>query len=172
MLFIQKIELEYRKDVRYANYAQIRNAIKFMPVKISKDKIDSEILLNSIKIYQSTDGMKTYPETDKQYSSEVFCKGKFDRNIFEYNIAVKKLSDNEYEILYKRSFSKEFVVKNGEYGRIVFNERSTYWDTGEWYYQLFTYNFVCCDKNDFREKIFFKKETDYNIKDMKYLRYC
>ena len=39
MLFVQQIEIEYRKNVRYANFAQARNAIKFYPVRINPDAV-------------------------------------------------------------------------------------------------------------------------------------
>lgn len=33
-----------------------------------------------------------------------------------------------------------FVLKEGQYGRVVWNERKTDYDTGEWYYQLHVIN--------------------------------
>lgn len=47
MLFVQQIEIEYRKNVRYANFAQARNAIKFYPVRINPDEIKQNVLFHS-----------------------------------------------------------------------------------------------------------------------------
>lgn len=47
MLFVQQIEIEYRKNVRYANFAQARNAIKFYPVRINPDEIQQNVLFHS-----------------------------------------------------------------------------------------------------------------------------
>ncbi len=35
-----------------------------------------------------------------------------------------------------------FILKKNQYGRIIWNERRTDYDTGEWYYQLHIYNMI------------------------------
>lgn len=47
MLFVQKIVIEYKKDVRYSNYAQIRKNLKFYPVKFAVNNISEDILFNT-----------------------------------------------------------------------------------------------------------------------------
>lgn len=172
MLFVQKIEIEYRKNVRYPNYAQARNAIKFYPVKFFKKEINDEILFDTIHLYQDIDGLQYRYEKCKQFKSEKLYGGNFKRSPFGYNIAVKPVG-NEYEVHFWGGFDKTvFTLKNGNYGRVVFNERRTYCDSGEWYYQLLVFNFVCCEKEKFREKIFYNKNPNYEYNGMKYLRYC
>ncbi len=63
-----------------------------------------------------------------------------------------------------------FRLAPEEYGRIIFNNRYTYHDCGIWYYGRHIYNFISCDKSDYREKMFFRKNPDYIYKNLKYLR--
>ncbi len=173
MLFVQQIEIEYRKNVRYANFAQMRNAIKFYPVKIDRAEMQQDVLFHSVKLYQDTDGMHDRGSKCRQYSEDQLFDGKFYRSPFGRKIAVKPLGEDQYEVHFYGGFDKTaFVLRKDQYGRIVFNERNTYYDTGEWYYQLFVFNFVCCERDCFREKLFFNKNPDYEFDGMKYLRYC
>lgn len=71
-----------------------------------------------------------------------------------------------------RIFETAFRLHKNEYGRIIFNERIVEHDTGIWYYVLHTYNIINCDKSDFREKMFYRKNPDYEYKNMQYLKYC
>ena len=57
MLFVQDISLTYYKDVRYANYANARNEIKFAPVKIEKIP-DCEVFYQKVGMFQDIDGIK------------------------------------------------------------------------------------------------------------------
>jgi hypothetical protein len=84
----------------------------------------------------------------------------------------KEYQRKERTISYGGFDKTAFVLRKDQYGRIVFNERNTYYDTGEWYYQFFVFNIVCCEKDNFKEKIFFNKNPDYEFNGMKYLRYC
>ena len=151
MLFVQQIEIEYRKNVRYANFAQARNAIKFYPVRINSDEIQQNVLFHSAFFYQDTNGMHNRGTKSRQFTESQLYDGKFNRSPFG---------------------KTAFVLRKDQYGRIVFNERNTYYDTGEWYYQFFVFNIVCCEKDNFKEKIFFNKNPDYEFNGMKYLRYC
>lgn len=63
-----------------------------------------------------------------------------------------------------------FLLKQGEYGRIIFNNRFINPDTGEWYYEHCVYNLISCDKSEFREKMFYRKNPDHEYKNLIYLR--
>lgn len=54
-----------------------------------------------------------------------------------------------------------FVLKDGDYGRIVYNNRYVHPDTGIWCYERGVYNIVCCERAAFREKMFYRKKPDY-----------
>lgn len=214
MLFIQCISVYYYKDVRYYNYTNIRNSLKFAvinpkpanfcPKEINHSKMfDCEVLLQSLIYWQNTDGLKLYAEKFKKFGSEIFTAGKRD-TFWNYhnliaNIRIFK-EDNIYKIMFcdenfsyslpKRHghnesymdkktpfsytdsvFETAFRLHKNEYGRIIFNERIVEHDTGIWYYGLHTYNIINCEKSDFREKMFFRKNPDYEYKNLKYLKY-
>ncbi len=204
MLFVQYIGLTYYKNVRYANYANVRNSIKFAPIVIEKVP-DCEVLLQRVPIVQYTDGIKKYHASFKEYGQEIFTVDNLDpcRNYYDIisNIRIFKVDDG-YKIRFcdDRSFTRHnafkrrghneaftdnnspffytdivnetaFIIRQNEYGRIIFNERHITIDE-QWYYTLNTVNFIHCDKSKYREKMFFKKTPDYEYKNMQYLRYC
>lgn len=212
MLFVQSINLYYYKDVRYPNYAQVRNSVKFLPIKPEPNKfypgeinsdtmLDCEVLLQSLGYWHETDGLKLYAEKFRKFGDEVFTEGKRD-TFWNYhnliaNIRIFKEADI-YKIMFcdenfssrrqklhghnesymdkkspfsytDRIFETAFRLNKNEYGRIIFNERIVEHDTGIWYYILHTYNIINCDKSDFKEKMFFRKNPDYEYKQLKKL---
>lgn len=214
MLFVQLISIYYYKDVRYPNYANARNNLKFAeinpkpadfyPCEINQSKmLDCEVLLQSLEYLQKTDGIKLEYETFKKFNNEIFNAGTRNTywnyhhlipnvrmfkedNIFKimfcdedfYSDCPKRHGHNEEYMNKKSPFSytdriyeTAFRLHKNEYGRIVFNKRIVEYETGIWRYGLHTYNFINCDKSDFREKMFYKKNPDYEYKNMQYLRY-
>lgn len=174
MLFIQRIKLVYHKDVRYANYAQQRRAIRFMKVEKPKKSLEGgEICYFDHELSQSTEGISENSLRSNVYGENGFYNGRGDCGLFGHKIAI--LPDNGgYQVHYafhmdKSYYTPKFTLRDGEYGRIVFNERCVYFDDGGWYYVLGTYNFLCCGTEKFSPKMFFRKETDYYFEDMKYL---
>lgn len=175
MLFVQRINLVYTKAVRYGNYANARQAVKFLPVEFDKAEISDEILLNNVLLFQAPDGMREHRNAVKIYGEKVLYTGKFSDNTFGERIFVKR-ADNGYEILYtdkkERGWIKsKFTLKNGESGRVVYNDRSSTWESAWWNYYLITFNFVCADKDRFKPKMFYIKQPDFTFRDMKELRY-
>lgn len=173
MLFVQEIDLVYTKAVRYGNFANARRAVKFFPVEFDKSDITDEILFNKVRLLQSPDGISERSKT-KILGENALFTGKFAPDHFGERIFIKR-AENGYEILYtdKRSrgyIKSKFTLTEGKSGRIVYNDRSGGWDC-PWLYYLITFNFVCADKNDFKPKIFFRKEPDFTFNDMKNLFY-
>lgn len=89
MLFVQYLTLTYQKDMRYANYAQIRNSFKFLqirpepmdfyPKEINKDIIfNCEVLYQKVSLLQKKDGIKKYRERFKKFNDEIFTAGSRD----------------------------------------------------------------------------------------------
>ncbi|MDE5770312.1 MAG: hypothetical protein K2I06_01595 [Ruminococcus sp.] len=77
MLFVQYISLFYGKDVRYANYANVRNSLRFAP--IVTDKIpDCEVLYQKIFYRQYAGGMEKYHDKIKTFGKEIFTAGNRD----------------------------------------------------------------------------------------------
>lgn len=201
MLFIQSIRINYDKSVRYANYANIRNSIKFRPIQIEDmSNLDCKVLFQSILLYQSENGLNEVCNKIIPYNDKIFNYGKKDsfwrfHHIFENMRIIPQ--QNNFKIIFcedkfgsiKRRGHNEtyfdkstyfqytdilnetaFILKSNEYGRITFNNRYVEHDTGKWFYTLHTYNIINCDKSKFREKMFFKKNPDYEYSNLKYLK--
>ncbi len=175
MLFVQEIVLVYTKAVRYGNFANARRAVKFLPVEFDNADISDEILFNKAELFQSPEGIREQRSKVKILGENALFTGKFAADFFGERIFVKR-AENGYEILYtdkkQRGWIKsKFTLTNGKSGRIVYNDRSSFWDCQVWNYYLITFNFVCADKADFKPKIFFRKEPDFVFTDMKELCY-
>ena len=156
MLFIQCIKLSYTKNQRYPEYANRRRAIRFLPVEYSGD-IDGEVFFHSGR-------------SVKIYGEDAFAPEKIYDARYGNRIAVTKDCDR-YSVMYRDDdcrFKSKFNLKKGEYGRLMFNERSSY-DHIIFYY-VHIYNFVNTEKSNFRRKIFYRKTADHEYRDMKILR--
>ncbi|MDE6539006.1 MAG: hypothetical protein K2K66_02340 [Ruminococcus sp.] len=115
MLFVQYIGLTYYKNVRYANYANVRNSIKFAPINIEKVP-ECEVLLQRVPMFQDTDGISKYKASFKKYGQEIFTVDNLDpcRNYYDIisNIRIFKVDDG-YKIRFcdDRSFSRHNAFK-------------------------------------------------------------
>ncbi|MCM1314873.1 MAG: hypothetical protein NC244_05840 [Alistipes senegalensis] len=206
MLFVQEIDIWYRKDVRYPEYANIRNAMKFVPIKTDNVNPDCDVFYQYSALKQSPDGINPWREEYKKFNQEIFTAGSRDRmqnyrNLI-HNIRIFR-EDGNYKIMFcddhfydrcnisKRRGHNEgywdnnspfsytdvvnqtaFILTPDTYGRILYNDRIVMHHSEIWYYRIHTLNFISCDKNKFREKMFYRKVPDYEYKNMQYLRYC
>lgn len=59
-----------------------------------------------------------------------------------------------------------FTLTPGQYGRILWNERTTDCDTGEWYYQLHIYNLYYAPGRTFPNDIFVRKRPDVEYRQL------
>ena len=59
-----------------------------------------------------------------------------------------------------------FVLKDGDYGRIIYNNRYVSTETGIWCYERGVYNIISCEKAAFREKMFYRKKPDFEYTSM------
>lgn len=174
MLFVQRIDVIYTKAVRGGGYANTRRAIKFLPVEFDKADITGEILFDRAAIVQTPNGLKEQSHKTKPLGENAFFDGKFS-DFFGERVFIGR-GESGFEILYtdkkQRGYIKSrFVLKNGESGRIIYNERYSCWDSPVWNYYLTTFNFVCAEKERFKPKLFYIKEPDFSFNDMKQLRY-
>lgn len=171
MLFIQKITIEYTKDVRYPDYAQQRQAIRFYPVDLSRKPSGGAVFFTERRYYQTKETMLQFQKHYRTFKDTFFEEGIQDFTEF----AVQK-TDHQYHILFhpnpnSRKYEEQFALSDGEYGRILCNERGIYWDCGTWYYELITYNLLACRPEQYREKLFYRKVPDYAYDARKYLYY-
>ena len=214
MLFVQEIDLWYRKDVRYPEYANIRNSMKFVPIKIDNVNTDCEVLYQYKMLNQSTDGIHTWHEYYRKFGEEIFTVGSRNRLQNRENLInnIRVLRENgNYKIVFcddhfydrddcfwdnrlstpKRHGRNEgywdnnspfsytdvvnqtaFTLSPNQYGRVQYNDRYVTHYSDIWYYCIHTLNFINCDKDKFREKMFYRKVPDYEYKNMQYLKYC
>lgn len=130
MLFVQDISLTYYKNVRYANYANARNAIKFAPVKIEKIP-DCEVFYQRVGMFQDTDGIKKGKPVFKEYGEEIFNADKLDpvynyinllcnTRIFKFNDTYKiRFCDDRYFTRYnafkRRGHNEDFMNDNSPF---------------------------------------------------------
>jgi len=175
MLFVQSIDLEYTKAVRYGNFANARRSLKFLPVEFDKSDITDEILFDVVRLFQSPEGIIERYHKVRQLGENALFDGKFT-NFFGYRVFIRRAENGSgYDILYTNRKShgvkSKFTLSEGMSGRIIYNERHSYDESSVWYYHLTTFNFVCADKDSFKPKIFFRKEPDFIFNDMKPLRY-
>lgn len=176
MLFIQKISIEYYKDVRFASFANQRRAIKFYPVDISQNPHDIENVFFTAKSYfQTTERMEEYPESYKLLGDRAFYDGRGICNTYGGKIAVTRSENGGYNVMtylhkWKDYYHTCFELCDGEYGRVICNDRHGGWEEN-WRYELTTFNFIVGPADIYREKMFFNKQPDKEYDDRKYLRY-
>ncbi len=77
MLFVQYISLFYKKDVRYANYANVRNSLKFVPI-VTEEIPDCEVLYQKVFYRQRINSLYKYKDEIKTFGQEVFTAGTRD----------------------------------------------------------------------------------------------
>lgn len=183
-IYIQKIILSHYKDVRYANFAQQRKAIKFLPVKDFKvENPDDEIFFNKIRLFQTPKGISNYfdnksfnPNTNNNIK-KIIDKGLFHNPFDDYlgNFALRKDGEN-YTVLYNvgGKYKTCFTLQNEEYGRLIYNRRTCECDTGRRIFQTIIVNFLQSDKllaqNGYlKEKLFYQKIPDHEYKNLRQL---
>ena len=59
-----------------------------------------------------------------------------------------------------------FILKENQYGRIVWNERKKEVDTGVWYYKIHVYNLFSTISSNFKYDIFMSRTPDYEYKQL------
>ena len=80
--------------------------------------------------------------------------------------------NNPNSIFYHRDSINEtaFILEKNQYGRIIYNNRYVDPDSQNWYYGWHVYNIINCDVSECKEKMFFKKNPDYEYKQLLDLR--
>ena len=161
MLFIQMITIKYDKDRRSGEEMRNINEVRFENIPNNDIVFDgNEYYMHDNRIRKS----KVFPYSEHFKASERVYIEKSDENyIIFYSPYTTHTGD--------RHFKPVMTLKDGEYGRIVYNEREATFDS-EWYYIRTTINLYSTDKSKYRTKMFFRKEADYLFEDLTYLRYC
>ncbi len=76
--------------------------------------------------------------------------------------------NNKDSLLYRQDCLNEtaFVLAPDQYGRILWNDRITVGETGEWYYRLHIYNILSVTDEGVEEDILVTKTPDYVYRQM------
>ena len=88
---------------------------------------------------------------------------------------VRRGHNKDYQNITSSFYQKDllnetaFILSPGQYGRIIWNERKTDYDTGEWYYQLHIFNFFYPPDETIEKDSFIKNKPDYVYKQLAYL---
>ncbi|HAJ97766.1 MAG TPA: hypothetical protein DCO72_08530 [Ruminococcus sp.] len=176
MLFAQKITIRYHKDVRYANYANQRRAVRFWKLPEQTPE-ENAVLFHKVFLYQIPE-KENFCQTSNQsntYDTSAFFEDGFNQTPFAPIIAVKKEGEN-YLVQYggrrnRGFYHTKFIVRPNQYGRLIYNQRGTYCYTEEWYYETIIYNFVSAPYSAYRAKLFYRKEPDFLFEDLHNLHY-
>lgn len=154
MLFIQGFSVYYDKDSRSGEEMRQINAMRFMEAPETE-------LAGEIYFHHGGRKAKTFKYRDKERIA--------------YRVYIRKQGE-AYQVFYSNHpednfFKPVLTLEKNQYGRIVYNMRESTFD-GEWFYIRTTLNFIHADSTAFRRKIFFRKEPDFLLEDLSYLRYC
>lgn len=188
MLLIQDICLFWGKKERSSSYAKIRAEF---PLAYSLDKIPDvfheEVLVNRLNFWQKGTVFQTLHGNDT-YCLQFYSSAQ-DLNLtnlyiqsdtYSYKVIFfyderrsgwpirrghNKDYDNTDSRLYRHDILNEtaFSLKQGQYGRVIWNERNIDCDTGEWYYTLHTINLFYPDKMP-EADIFLTGKLDFEYK--------
>ena len=169
MLFVQSITVNYEKDVRYPRFAAERRNMRFFALLCEKPSVDAEALVDSRIIEQNSRFINGRAFSTKTYGSQIFD------NEDGYNLPVDNVvrvvkREDGYDFFFKSCNKKAFTLKEGEYGRVMYNYRRIDRDTRSWVYTECILNYYCADRSRFREKLFFRKKPDFEFRDMRSLR--
>ena len=169
MLFVQSITVNYEKDVRYPRFAAERRNMHFFPLLCKKPSVDAEVLVDSRTVEQNSRFTNGRAFSAKSYGSEIF-DSENGYNLPVDNV-VRVVKDGGGYVFFYKSYSKKvFSLKEGQYGRVIYNYRRIDRDTRRWVYTECILNYYCADRDNFREKLFYRKKPDFEFRDMRSLR--
>ncbi len=161
MLFIQMLTINYEKNSRSGEEMRKINEVRFKSIPDNDiDMCGNEYYLHDNRYMKS----KVFPYSEHfKVSERVYIAKDGENYVIFYSPYTTHTGD--------RHFKPVMTLKDGEYGRIVYNERAVTFD-GEWYYIRTTINLYSADISKYRTKMFFRKEADHLFEDLTYLRYC
>lgn len=173
MLFAQCISLRWHKETDAPKYAAQRRAVRFHALPDNAAPA-GEIMLHTVSLTQTADGLRCDDVRLRLYGAEAFYGSGHNQTPFACRLAVQKTGEGYILLYFGRGSDAPkpvILLRDGEYGRILLNERGTYYDTGRWYFEQTVWNFVSADDAACRSKLFFRKVPDHSFSDLRALRY-
>ncbi|WP_238650166.1 hypothetical protein [Paenibacillus piscarius] len=156
-LLLQFMTIRWEKEVRGAPFSTARNNYKAnftLPDTIFTYDLSYGLPFHHIVIAQNKTGFEVVQNKSVilEAGAESWIIGcvKVDKNEreyqFSYHYSKKGGKPVRYDQRYNPLSERAFGLGPNEYGRISYNGRYLYQDTGEWYYELNTLNaLVTCD---------------------------
>ncbi len=131
--------IAYIKRYQYQNYGSVK-----------------DVNLANLSIRREEDNLKLSFYYDEHRSGAPFRRGH------------NKDYHNQDSPLYARDVLNEtaFTLSQGQYGRILWNERRTDCDRGTWYYQLHIYNLYYTQSRDIPGDLFTAKVPDHQYQQL------
>ena len=191
MLFIQDICLSWGKKERSSAYAKKRTEF---PMADSLDKLPDrfhgDIMVHRLSFWQRATGFQPLPMNDRyrfQFYTSVQKLNLTNLTILPntegYEVTffydehrsgqpIRQGHNKDYHnidsLFYRHNLLNEtaFSLEPGQYGRVIWNERKTDYDTGEWYYQLHVNNLLYSLEKMPKPDIFLIRKPDFEYKQM------
>lgn len=191
MLLVQDICLSWGKDERSSVYAKMRAGFSgvYLLDKLP-DTLHGDVFVHRLSFWQKGTGFQALC-VDDAYRFQVYSSAQ-DLNLTNLSV---RLDMERYEVTFfnderrsgrpaRRGHNKDyhnidsplyhhdminetaFSLGRGQYGRVIWNERKTDRDTGEWYYQLHIINFLYALDKRPGEDIFLTHRPDFEYKQM------
>lgn len=163
-IFIDNVQETRRSLEKYLpqfdfTQAQIQNEIESRILQIKRYRYQSydsvsELNLSNLSVCDRKNGFEVTFFYDEHRSGAPFRRG--------HN---KDFCNQDSPFCGKDMLNETaFVLTQNQYGRIIWNERRTDYDTGEWYYQLHIYNLFYLLHKTFSTDIFTKNKPDFEYK--------
>lgn len=178
MLLVQSVKLTWDKMERGAKFANVRKQFPFAYVLPQTDTYDNVMLHNQYFYQHNTKFINTshtrkkiycYSSIEKLHLHNVtICQNQYEYEICYHNY--RRGHNKDYHNIQSQYYRKNcinevaFTLKQYQYGRIIWNERSIDFD-GIWNYNIYIYNFYVADKMP-QNNIFVSCAPDFVYKQM------
>lgn len=182
MLIVQSIKLTWDKMERGAKSA---NARKQFPLAYPLPQTDTynNVMLhtqyfrqhNTAFLNQSIRKIYCYSSTEKLHlHNAVICQNEDEYEIsffYHYGFPHRRGHNKNYHNVESCYYGQDrlneiaFTLKQYQYGRMIWNSRNIEYDTGNWNYNIYVYNFYVTDKMP-ESDIFVSHTPDFEYKQM------
>jgi hypothetical protein len=187
LLLIQEIDLTWHKHERGGKYAQARQQF---PQAYLLDELykPADAVVHYLSFYQKGEAfLKAVPGMRRSFACiedlnltnlsvrpvPEGCSISFfydeHRSGMPYRRGRNQDFQNPSAPLYCKDCLNEtaFVLRPGQYGRVIWNERRTDYDNGTWYYQLHVCNFIHTSlTQELKKDIFLAVQPDFEYKQL------
>ena len=197
MLVVQNISLEWGKEERGAEYARARAGFPMAYPAELRTCSGEAVVQNLVYLQKGAEFIdwmqkvrsnwvwQCYSQLKEMNLANILITNKGDVSPLEvtffydehrsgkpFRRGHNKDYHNAQSPFYRKDCLNEtaFILEEGQYGRILWNERKTDFDTGEWYYQLHILNLCHLRDNEIKSNIFMAHIPDFEYRQMAELK--